>query len=502
MQVYQSTTNNREKNINIAVLYASSDVSFWQELEKHITLLLKIHANVRIWTVKDVELGMEVSATVREELEQADVTLLLLSADFAYEEVFDDETRILLDHYARQKSGKRFILPVIVRDYIWRTHFDRHYDIEKLKVFDEIAEEPENRERVYRQVTELLGQYIEELNAQSIQFSIPTWVGYLGGIMYNDGFVKNRTTDLYKKFGRTLRFELNDEIEEVCKAWRSGEADLIWSTIDRLPQVLNQMKELRPKVIFQASWSNGADAVIARNGICSLEELRGKKVIYPYETPAHTFLKYVMKEAGLDTFDIVHLPQKIADLDLITKTFIADKSIDAMTIWSPYLEVCLNEVPDAEIIAHTGDHPNLIADVVLASEDYIDLNREELVEFFSGWCREISRFTLDPFYRQGGMGILVDAIIRPLPSIIPSKIRDSLVEALTTYFSSSLEKVHLCSYNDNLRFFGIPGAEVIPGQLLYNRFLELQFKEFQHLPDMQWEQFIDTSIIENIRLEE
>ena len=502
MQVYQSTAKTREKNINIAVLYAASDSSYWQELEKHINLLLKIHANVRIWTAKDVELGVDVSSTVREELKRADVTLLLLSADFAYEEVFDDETRILLDHYASQKSGKRYILPVIVRDYIWREHFDRHYDIEKLKVFDKIAEEPKNREKVYRQVTELLGQYIQELNAQSIHFSIPTWVGYLGGIIYNDGFIKNRTTELFKKFGRTLRFELNDDVEDLCEAWRSGEADLVWSTIDRLPHILHQMKDLRPRVIFQASWSDGADAIIARNGITSIEELKGKKVIYPYETPAHTFLKFVMNEAGLSTFDIIHQPQKIADLDLITKTFIADESIDALTIWSPYVEVCLNEVPGAQVITHTGEYPNLIADVVLASKDYIDLNREELTEIFSGWCQEISRFNLDPFFQKGGLGILVDAIIRPLPSIIPSKIRESLVQALTEYFTSSMDKVHLCSYEDNLRFFGLPDADIIPGRMLYNRFIELQFKEFQHLPDMQWDHFVDTSILQNIRLKD
>lgn len=489
----------KRPNIHIAVLYAGADGHYWQELERHINLLVKMHSNVRIWTMNEVQYGQNINAVLKEELKKADITLLLLSADFATEKIFDQETRILLDSYARQKGSKRYIIPVIVRDFIWRDHYDRHYDIEKLTFFDKILHDPDSRERVYKEITELLSKYIQELNAQSINMVIPTWVGYLGGIMYNKGFVKNRNTRLYQRFTRTLQFELNDEVEQVCDAWLAGEANLIWSTIDRLPYLLHRLRDFEPKVIFQASWSNGADAIIARNGIHSIEALRGKKVIYPYQTPAHTFLRYILEEAGLDPFDIVHQPQKLTNLDLITKTFIQDDSIDALALWSPYIEACLNEVPGATILAHTGNHPNLIADVFVASKDYVELNREELAEFFSGWLKEISQFSLDEQYREEALRILIDAIIRPLPGIIPSDIRESLVQSLLHYFKSSLDKVHLCNYPDNLRFFGIPEAQIVPGEQLYNRFLKLQYAEYTDLPHMQWDRFVDTSILERIQ---
>lgn len=486
------------KNITIAVLYADADKNYWAEMERHLAVLSKRHSNVRIWTVKDIDLGAVVKQEIRKELSQADITLLLLSADFAIEDVFDEETRILLSNYAAHTGKGRYVMPVIVQDFMWRDHYDDAFDIEKLKFFDRIIDAPENRDAIYREITETLNQYIKEINARSIRFVIPTWVGFLGGIMYNNGFVRSRQTTLYKQYNRALRYELSDNVEETCKLMESGEADLIWATLDRLPSVLFKLKDHNPRVIAQVSWSNGADAVIARHGIKSLAELKGKKVIYPYDSPAFTFLKYVLKEAGMDTFDIVHLPQKDVDLDVISKTFQHDESIDAVVMWSPYVESCLAEVPGTEVIAHTGDYPNLITDVVVATEEFINLNRDELRLLFQGWFEETTKFAQDELYKIGALGVLIEAIIEPLPAIIPSEIKADLVESLRTYFQSSLEKVHLSTLAENRAFFSVAEGEESPAAALYQQFLEFQFPEFLLEPEMQWDKVVDTSIIDGI----
>jgi ABC-type amino acid transport substrate-binding protein len=490
------------ENIHIAVLYAEADSKYWHELERHINLLTKMHRNVRIWTVMDIELGRVVSQEIRDELRRADITLLLLSADFAYEKIFDEETRILLDAYARRRNEKRFIMPIIVKDFLWRDHYDDNFDIEKLKFFDKIVQGPEEREKVYKEIAERLNSYIAEINSETMHFIIPTWVGYIGGIMYNNGFVRSDKTGLFQKYKRKLNFSLNDETDEVCNAWLAGEAHLIWSTIDRLPYILNRLKDRRPRILFQASWSNGADAIIARGEIKKVADLKGKRVAYPYGTPAHTFLKHVLNENGMDMFDIAHIPQKQTDLDQITKSFINDPAIDAVVLWSPYIEACLDEAPKSKIIAHTGRYPNLIADVVVASKDFIDLNREELSEFFKGWLEHIHRFVKEKSHQKDAVEVLINAILQPLPSIIPSRIRESLVESLNNYFEQSLKKVHLCTYEDNLRFFGIRTDKPGEGEALYKHFLNLLYPELAKNIDMQWDTIVDPTVLELIAPEE
>lgn len=490
--------NKGAKNITIAVLYAEADQTYWSEMQRHLELLAKMHSNVRIWTVKDVDLGSVVKQEIRRELSQADITLLLLSADFAIENVFDEETRILLSNYAAHAGIGRYIMPVIVQDFMWRDHYDENFDIEKLKFFDRIIQNPENREAIYREITETLNQYIKEINSRSIRFVIPTWVGFMGGIMYNNGFVRSRQTSLYETFKRTLRFELSDNVEETCRLMEAGEADMIWATLDRLPSVLYKLKALKPKVIAQVSWSNGADAIIARKGINSVADLKGKTVMYPYDSPAFTFLKYVLLKEEMDTFDIVHKPQKDVDLDLINTTFMHDEGVDAVVLWSPYVESCLAEVEGANVIAHTGDFPNLITDVVVTTEEFLKLNKDELTLFFKGWFDETTKFRQDELYKIGALGVLIEAIIEPLPSIIPSKIKGDLVDSLRNYFQSSLEKVNLSDLAENRTFFAVDDSGKSPAEKLYQEFLEFQFPDFLLDPDMQWGEIIDTSLLNEI----
>lgn len=490
------------QNISIAVLYAKSDTQYWEELRRHVELLTNRYENVRIWTVNDITLGAEKAVTIRDELSKADITLLLLSADFPSKRVFDDETRILLQNYARQPKAGRYIMPVLVRTFAWQDHYDDSYDLENLTIFDQMIDEPEKSEAIYQSISEHLKTHIEEINARSLQVVIPTWAGFMGAIMYNDGFVKNHHTSLYKEYNRLLRFELNDSVEDTCQSMIAGEADMVWATMDRLPSVLYKLKDRDPRVVFLASWSMGADAIVARNGIETVADLKGKKIVYPFDSPAFTFLKFILMEHGLDVDQVFHQAQKQVDLDLLTTTFIHDETIDAIVIWSPFVEVCLADIPDARVLAHTGDYPKLIADVLVAPNDFVQLNREELTVMFSGWLEEIQKFGEDAIYKGGALGVLVEAIMRPLPSIIPVSLKTQIADSLRSYFNASLQKVHLCTLEDNLEFFGLHSNEgtPAPGKALYDRFVKMQFPEFLTDPAMQWEQVINTEVIKKVEL--
>lgn len=488
----------KTKNINIAALYAQADEAYWIGLEKHLKVLTAKYQNVRIWSRNDVDLGGEMGQELNDELRKADVTLLLMSIDFINDHIINEETRILLDNYARnQNKEERFILPVIVNHFAWRDFYDEHYDIEQLRVFDKIVEDEREQNEVYTEIVQSLEKYIEEINAKSIRISIPTWIGYLGGVMYNNGFNKNHETSLYKTFQRQLRFDMIDSTDDLIDAWKSGETDMIWSTIDRLPPLISRLREDNPKVIFQASWSNGADAIIVRPGIESIEDLKGQKVLYPIDTPAQSFLKYTLKQHGMTFSDIQGIPQIHTDLDLLTKQFIFDEEIKAILLWSPYAEACLNEAPDCCVLLDSSAYPNLIADVLVTKEDYIQLNKEELITLFDGWLQEIHRLNKDELYKTGSVGVLVEAIIDPLPNIIPANIRNSLTESLNDYLNQSLDKVNLCGYGENLTFFGLHG-EAPSGKALYELFLDLQFPEFKNDPALQWEAFTDTTILNGI----
>ncbi|MCB9264940.1 MAG: ABC transporter substrate-binding protein [Lewinellaceae bacterium] len=494
------------KNINIAVLYSKADEKYWDGLKKHFTGLANLHKNVRIWAATDVELGGEVLRETKEELKKADITLMLISPDFINDKIIDGEARFLLETYAHfsrsdeYRKNERFIVPVLLNHlYGWEDIYDEQYDIEDLRVFDKILSSSDNLDEAYARITKSLEEYIERINAKGVKVVIPTWIGFIPGIMYNDGFVRNKKTGLFQKYKRELQFTLNDDLDKVCDAFRAGEANLIWSTIDRLPYVIDKVRNWNPRVIYQASWSNGADAILARKHIQSVQDLKGKRVHFPLDSPSQTFLHYVLREHNLSLKDVQLVPQRQANLDQLSKAFIADERIDALVLWSPFVEACLTEAKDVHVLAHSGQYPNLIADVLISSEEYIGLNREELGEMLGGWLLEVRQFIDAPDYQQTAVNVLIEAIIRPLPAIIPSTIRESLVEALSNYFESSLRKVHLCTLEDNRHFFGLaPHEEDALGRALYNKFLNLEYPHLTGDPGLQWENIVDASLISEL----
>ncbi len=496
------------KNINIAVLYAKADEEYWQGLKKHFTGLANIHKNVRIWAASDVELGGEVQRATKEELKKADITLMLISPDFINDKVIDGEARFLLETYANfsrsdeYRKNERFIVPVLLNHlYGWEDIYDEQYDIEDLRVFDKILSGADNLDEAYARITKSLEEYIERINAKGVKIAIPTWIGFIPGIMYNDGFVRNRNISLYQKYKREIQFTLNDDLDQVCEAFKAGDANLIWSTIDRLPYVIDKVRDWHPRVIYQASWSNGADAILARKPIKSVQGLKGKRIHFPLDSPSQTFLHYVLREHKLNLQDVQLVPQRHANLDQLSKAFINNENIDALVLWSPFVEACLNETKDVHVLAHSGQYPNLIADVLITSEEYLSLNREELQEMLKGWLLEVQEFIGAPRYQQSAVEVLINAILRPLPAIIPSTIRKSLVEALTNYFESSLAKVHLCTHDDNLHFFGLgPHRDDPLGGKLYDKFLALEYPHLANDPGLQWANIVDASLIEGLDL--
>ena len=485
-----------DSNIYIAVLYAEKDKTFWEGLERHMAVLATRYQNVRIWSVNDIELGNDINNSIRTELQRADITLLLLSVDFINDQMVNDETMRLLERFSSHKEGERFIMPVLVNYiYGWKDFYDDHFDMEHLRVFDAVESSAGNKDKTYNKITASVAEFVEEINAKAIKIIIPTWVGFLGGIKYNNGFENSQETSLYRKYQRTIQFELNDNLDQACRKWVNGDANLIWATIDRVPYLLEKLQEYRPKVVFLVAWSNGTDQIIAKKDIKSIKDLKNKRIAFPLDSPARAFLLYVLHNHGLTEKDIIEVPRPHENLDLMGERFPDNHEVDAMVLWRPYLDPCLGR-EDLNVLAHTAQYPQVISDVLIASEEYIDLNREELITLLNGWYKENQAIVSEPVYQDEAIKVLLDSIVLPLPKIIPHPIQESLKDTLQGHFEKSLADIHLCGIEENLAYFGINTGQEGTGAYHYNTFMDIFYPEQKDEPKYQWEYILDTSIIE------
>jgi internalin A len=93
--------------------YAHKDESLRNELETHLKLLQR-QGRIESWHDRDIEAGDEWKRKIDDNLERADIILLLVSADFiASEYCYEKEMTRAIERHEKNEAR---VIPVIVRD--------------------------------------------------------------------------------------------------------------------------------------------------------------------------------------------------------------------------------------------------------------------------------------------------------------------------------------------------------------------------------------------------
>ena len=101
-----------KKTINLFYSYAHEDEALRDTLETHLTLLKRQHV-IDMWHDRKISSGTEWDKAIDENLEAADIILLLISADFlASDYCWDIEIQRAMQ---RHKEKSAVVIPVLLR---------------------------------------------------------------------------------------------------------------------------------------------------------------------------------------------------------------------------------------------------------------------------------------------------------------------------------------------------------------------------------------------------
>ena len=96
-------------------------------------------------------------------------------------------------------------------------------------------------------------------------------------------------------------------LSDVVQTYQRGQSDIIASSL--IEALTISEKTSRPLRIFRvADSSSGADVLMARPGISSVAELKGKRVAAEPQSNDMITLQYGLKSAGLKISDVQHVP--------------------------------------------------------------------------------------------------------------------------------------------------------------------------------------------------
>ncbi len=289
-----------------------------------------------------------------------------------------------------------------------------------------------------------------EESSNVINIGVVTWGGYAGGQYFNEGFKANEKSRYFTQYGFKVNFEILDDFEASREAFKNGKIDLLWATIDALPTEMEGMAQYDPQVVFQADWSWGGDAIVARRGINSVNDLKGKKIAVAPMTPSHSFLLWLLDAGDLDAKDvqIVEVPSAIDAADAFKSN-----TVDAAVVWSPDDKDCVTKVPGSRIIQSTKNASHIIADVFIAKKKYIQENKKMLQQLYEGWMIGDSEINQSEDNKTKATKILSEGLNLPV---------DFCLDAINN--------VRLVTHGDNLDFFGINREYTgVTGEELYNK---------------------------------
>ena len=110
-------TENSRSRLRVFICYARKDGTLREDLYEHLALLRR-EGRISIWHDQDIGAGDNWHGRIHQQLETADVILLLVSASFiASDYCWDEEMRRALERHAR---GDARVVPIIVRSCDWK----------------------------------------------------------------------------------------------------------------------------------------------------------------------------------------------------------------------------------------------------------------------------------------------------------------------------------------------------------------------------------------------
>jgi len=236
-------------------------------------------------------------------------------------------------------------------------------------------------------------------DSAEVRVRINVWVGCAGGLVANGG-LETAPDSIFANKGVKVSFKIIDDWTEGASALATNNVDVMLTTLDVYAKDYGQFQEkgFGSHAFLMVDWSRGADGVIGKQGINSIEDLAGKSIAFAPYTPSHFLLWNGLKASGLTTEqrnelfkNAVHTKDGIEPAVL----FAQDK-VDAAVAWDPDMSDAVGKRAGAKKIYDTRVANRLIADVLVVSDRFAAKHPQARVEVAQGWLEGVEFSSKQP----------------------------------------------------------------------------------------------------------
>jgi NitT/TauT family transport system substrate-binding protein len=157
----------------------------------------------------------------------------------------------------------------------------------------------------------------------------------------------------------------------------------------------------RNLIVMVTDYSNGNDMIVARPGIRTLQELKGRKIGVEIGLVEHLLLLEGLKEAGMSPQDVTLVNTKTNE----TPQVLASGQVDAVGAWQPNSGLAMRTVPGAHPVYSSAQAPGMIYDVLAVRPASLAAHRAQFLTLIRVWQRVVD-YINDPKTRDDAVSIM------------------------------------------------------------------------------------------------
>lgn len=192
----------------------------------------------------------------------------------------------------------------------------------------------------------------------------------------------------FKEAGVDVKFEWFDYSASM-DAFAAGKLDAVGMTNGDM--LVTGSGGAKGTVFLVTDYSNGNDMIVAKPGIKSVKDLKGKKVAVEVGLVDHLLIVNALKKAGLKGSDVTLVNAKTNELPQV----FASADVSAIGVWQPVAGEALKGVPGSRAIYTSADEPGLIYDVFVASPASAKTRRADWLKVLKVWDKVVA-YVKDP----------------------------------------------------------------------------------------------------------
>jgi NitT/TauT family transport system substrate-binding protein len=219
-------------------------------------------------------------------------------------------------------------------------------------------------------------------NGKNVRLGIVNWPGYMPWHVVDQA-------NIFKHDKSKFQSVYYDSNLKGVGAFVSGQLEAnAESLLDTMLSVAEGSDQV---VVLALDNSNGNDKIIAKTGINSIKDLKGKTIATEKATISHYLLLLALKKDGLTEKDVTI---NFLEGEKGAEAFAAGK-VDAVSVFTPVSDIALKKAGSKEI-ATSKDFPGAVSDVLSFKREFVEEHPEVVQATVNSWFEALAYIKANP----------------------------------------------------------------------------------------------------------